>query len=113
MKRVVRFRLKRGGSVLVEVEAPPQAGIKPAGRAGKAIENATLTFEEALGKIQPAAECMVERFRALATKPDQVAVEFGLKLSAEAGALIASTGIETNLKVTLTWKRQESERGPA
>jgi hypothetical protein len=31
-------------------------------------------------------------------------VDFGLKLSAEAGALIAKTGVGANINVKLTWK---------
>jgi len=39
-------------------------------------------------------------------EPAQIAVvEFGVKLSAEAGAFIASVATETNFKVTQTWRR--------
>ncbi len=34
---------------------------------------------------------------------------FGLKMNAEAGAVIASGGVEANYKVTLTWKREEKK----
>ena len=38
--------------------------------------------------------------------PDEVQVEFGLLLSAEAGAVLAAASATANYKVTMTWKRQ-------
>jgi len=38
-----------------------------------------------------------------------VEVEFGLKMSAEAGAVVAAAGAEANYKVTLTWKREQKK----
>ena len=38
--------------------------------------------------------------------PDEVQVEFGLILSAEAGAILAAASATANYKVTMTWKRQ-------
>jgi hypothetical protein len=37
---------------------------------------------------------------------DEMAVEFGIKLNAGAGAFIASTGVEANYKVPLKWARK-------
>jgi hypothetical protein len=39
-----------------------------------------------------------------AQRPDEVSVEFGLKLDAAAGALLARAGTEAHVTVTLTWK---------
>jgi hypothetical protein len=41
--------------------------------------------------------------------PNEIKVEFELKLSTEAGAIVAASGIEANYKVTLKWKRKENE----
>ncbi|MFN3763514.1 MAG: CU044_2847 family protein, partial [Anaerolineae bacterium] len=57
-------------------------------------------------KVRPVAEAVVRKLRGLSDPPDQVEVEFGLKLSAEAGAFLAAAGTEANYKVTLTWKRE-------
>lgn len=58
-------------------------------------------------------------FREMEVRPDEVQVEFGVKLSAQAGAVIAKTGVEGHLKIKLTWTRdlrpepeEESEPGP-
>ncbi|MCS7178813.1 MAG: CU044_2847 family protein [Anaerolineae bacterium] len=55
--------------------------------------------------MRPLAEAVICKLRALADPPDEVEVEFGLKLNAEAGAVLAAAGTEAHYKVTLTWKR--------
>lgn len=106
MKRYVEFPLEAGGSVLVEVEEPDAAGgTVRAGRETDLPERARLTFEAALSRVRPAAESVIGQLRDLADPPDQVGVEFGLKLTGTSGAIIASAGVEANFKVTLTWRR--------
>ena len=109
MKRLIEFDLEDGGSILVEVEEP-EGAVVPAARAGGVPEKARQTFEAALEKIKPAAGTIIAKLRGLSDPPDEVGVEFGLKLSAEAGAFVASAGTEANYKVTLTWKREKKER---
>jgi Trypsin-co-occurring domain 1 len=45
------------------------------------------------------------QFRNLRVPPQIAVGEFGVKLSAEAGAFIAWVATEANFKVTLTWRR--------
>jgi len=53
------------------------------------------------GEIQNWADLIIisENFK-------EVQVEFGVKLDVEAGALIAKTGVEATINVTLTWERE-------
>lgn len=66
---------------------------------------ASQTFEDAISRVRPAAESIVAQLRGLASAPDEVGVEFGLALSAEAGAFIAAASTAANFKVSLTWYR--------
>jgi len=105
MKRLIEFPLEGGGSILVEVD-----GIEPAIRVRgstpmQIAEKATQTFESSLERIKPAAAAIISNLRKMADQPEQVSVEFGIKLSAEAGVVLATTGVEANFKVTLLWKR--------
>ena len=111
MKRLVEFPLEGGSSILVEVDEPQAEGVVRAARPGEIAERAVETFETALKKIQPAAVAIINQLRKVSDPPDQVNVEFGVKLSAGAGAVIASAGAEANYKVTLSWKRREPEEG--
>lgn len=106
MTRLVEFPLQDGGSVLVQVdEAAPGPVTRGLGDRAVLTEQAGHTFEEAIGRVQPAAQSLISRLRALADAPDEVGLEFGLELSAEAGAFIASASSTANFRVMLTWRR--------
>jgi Trypsin-co-occurring domain 1 len=106
MKRLIEFPLEDSGVILVEVD-----GTEPTGRTvrganpAEVAERARQTFETSLERIKPAAAAIIAKVRELSDKPEQIGVEFGIKLSAEAGVVIASTGVEANFKVTLLWKK--------
>ena len=106
MKRLVEFELEEGGTIFVEVDMPEEPGMVPAAR-GEVVQRAQQTFEAALEKIRPAAQAIIRKLRGLHDPPDEIEVEFGLKMSAEAGAMVAAAGVEANYKVTLTWRREE------
>jgi hypothetical protein len=110
MKHLIEFPLQEGGTILVEVEQfEPEEGEVLATRPGEVVATAAQTFEHALEKLKPAANTIVAKLRGLSDPPDEIEVEFGLKLSAEVGAVVASAGAEANYKVTLNWKRQKSK----
>lgn len=115
MKRLVEFPLEEGGTILVEVESEEGAGMVPAARGGErsVTERARQSFEEAWEKVRPAAAAIVGKLRTLHDPPDKVEVTFGLKMDAEAGAILASAGMEANFKVTLTWRRERAAAKPA
>ncbi len=112
MRRLVEFPLQEGGTLLVEVDEPEgyagtttRGGVVKAARPGEIATRAQDTFEDALDKIKPAAQTIIDKLRALSDAPDEIDVEFGIKLSAEAGAFIASAGVEANYTVTLKWTK--------
>jgi hypothetical protein len=37
--------------------------------------------------------------------PDEVGIEFGVQLSAQTGAFIASVAAQANFRVSVTWRR--------
>jgi hypothetical protein len=77
------------------------------GGAQSITTRASQTFEDAISRVRPAAETIVAQLRSLAAAPDEVEVEFGLTLSAEAGAFIAAASTEAYFKLTLTWRRPD------
>lgn len=64
---------------------------------------------EALDRVRPAAHAVIDTFRDLDL--DAIDIEFGLKLNAEAGAVIAKTGVEGHFTVKIAWK--PSSRQPS
>ena len=104
---MIEVPLESGGSMLMEVELDEseQQGMVPAARPGEMAVKAKQTFEEALEQIKPAADVVIEKLRGMSVKPDEMEVTFGLKMSAEAGAFIASASTEANFTVLLRWTR--------
>ena len=69
------------------------------------IASATSTFESALQSVRGAPEAILHQLCSVAQPPDEVAVEFGVKMSAESGAIIAKASGEANFKINLVWKK--------
>ncbi|MBS2966948.1 hypothetical protein KGA66_28195 [Actinocrinis puniceicyclus] len=110
MSKLVRFELDGGGTVLVEPAAEP--GIARASIAGEAARNAAETFQAALSGVRAAAAATLREFTSLPHQPDEVTVEFGVRLDAQAGAIIARSTLEGHLQVTLLWKKTETAEQP-
>jgi hypothetical protein len=105
VERLVEFPLQEGGTVLVQVDQVA-TGQTTRGLGNRIVtEQARHTFEEAISRVQPAAQALIHQLRRLADPPDEVGVEFGLELNAEAGAFIASASTSANFRVSLTWRR--------
>ena len=111
MKRIVEFPLEDGTSMLVEIDEPEQGGLVKAS-ISETIAKAQLTLEKSLEKVQPAAQFVIAQLRKLHDAPDEVQVSFGLKLSADAGAVLASAGAEANYTVTLKWVKEKEPMKP-
>jgi Trypsin-co-occurring domain 1 len=106
MKSVVEYDLEAGGSVMVEVDVEDEFAeeLVPAATPGEMIAKARTTFEKALGGIEPVAKAVIAKVRALEVAPDEVNVQFGLKLTGEAGYIIASASGEANFTLSLNWQ---------
>ncbi len=108
MKRLVEFPSDSGEPILVEVEdlGPTDGTTRRGLSASAVVERAQTSFEDALEKAQPIASGLIGRLRSMADSPDEVQVEFGLSLSANAGAiLVAGASAGANYKVTLKWTK--------
>ncbi|MGW1162529.1 CU044_2847 family protein [Streptomyces sp. NPDC002513] len=95
--QVVRVQIREVDESLVRV-----------GRGGRSVARAGRSLGEMLDTVRPVAESFVGRFRGLAQAPDEITLEFGVSLSAEADVVIASTATEANFSVTLTWRKSEA-----
>ena len=107
MKQIVEFPLEDGTSILVEVDEPEAQGLVQAALPGDVIKQAHQTLEKSLEKVRPAAEFILTQLKKMHDSPDEIGVEFGLKLSAESGVIVAAAGIEANYKVSLKWVKEK------
>ena len=106
VKRLVEFPLEQGGSVLVEVDEPPAGPtMRGLGKERPSVaEQADKTFEEATATVAPAAASLIAQLRSISNPPAEIGIEFGVQLSAQTGAFIASVAAGANFKVTMTWR---------
>jgi Trypsin-co-occurring domain 1 len=103
---LVRFALADGRTVLVEVDELP--GVSRAGRSSaRVLQEAKATFEQAVVGVRDAAAAALAQFTSMTRAPDEVELKFGLKLDAEAGAVIARTGVQGQFEVKLRWRRDD------
>ncbi|WP_370945406.1 CU044_2847 family protein [Amycolatopsis sp. cg5] len=108
MTRLADFPLDDGGIVQIEIDEPLD-GMDRAGRVGTVVREAGESFERALAGVRDAASAALGQFRSMAERPDEVEIKFGVKMDAQAGAVIAKTGLQGQFEVKLKWIRTESE----
>jgi hypothetical protein len=97
-----------GQTVSVQVEQVAD-GLVDVSRPGQAVARATRSLGEMLAGIRPVAESFLDGFAGMANAPDEIGLEYGLSLSADANLVIATTAAQANFKVTLTWRTPPSE----
>jgi hypothetical protein len=111
MKRIVEFPLEDGDSILVEVDEPAQTDSRigiPDDRIGitdRIFPRSTQSFESAFKSVKPIANAVLNKVNSLNQPADEVEVKFGVKITAELGAIVASGKSEVNYEITLKWNR--------
>ena len=100
MAEIVRFDVGEDSCVLVET-ADDTFGMEQVARGEDGVVQASRRLEDALTSVRDAARASLEVLRHLS--PDEIEVEFGIKLAAEAGAFIAKTSGEGHFTVKMTW----------
>ncbi len=110
MDGLVEFRTEDGVRVVVE-GVEDEYGARLVSR-GDGPVRAARTFESSLEGVRAAAESALRVFRDGTLRPDSVELEFGVKLSAESGAVIAKGSAEGHLVVKLNWSPQPSPTHP-
>ncbi|GGY05719.1 CU044_2847 family protein [Streptomyces hiroshimensis] len=104
MTDLIRFTLSHGPGVVVETDEV-SGGLSQVGRRSDGVLDAATGFTDRLADIQQAvAEALVQLRDSLG--PDDIQVSFGVKFTAEAGAVIAKTAVEGHLAIDLTWHRK-------
>ncbi|MEU4462692.1 CU044_2847 family protein [Streptomyces sp. NPDC024017] len=107
MGRLFEFPTDDGTAILVEVNDRSTGVVTRGISATHVSERAQRTFEDAIYRVQPAMHAVVSHIQSAAQSPNEVQVEFGLNLHAEAGAFIAAASATANFTVTLTWHRDD------
>ena len=97
--------------ILVDFE---MSGVRGVARfsPGDLVEKSKAAVETAMFTMRLMAAKAVDTIKKIkiSERPDKVELEFGLKLDAEAGALVAKAGTEAAIKITMTWENKEEKK---
>ena len=108
---VSEYSLKDGSTLAVELAESDDPSYKLVSRGRRGSDEQMSSFSEAVAKLKPATDEIFEATRSLVSEPQEVEVEFGVKLSAKLGAFIASSSGEANFKIKLKWVKQDDQPG--
>lgn len=112
MKEFVAFELDDSANILIEVdESEHERGVSRVARQrdGVVVDSAQ-KFEQVADSVRPVANAFMGKILDLDIRPDSVSIEFGIKVTYSAGAVIASAGGEANFKVSMTWVQSSEEK---
>lgn len=90
------------------VDFAPAPGVrKTALSVEQLAEKSAQALDVAMGTVRQMAQRTSSLRETLPDEFTKVKLEFGVKLDAEAGALVSQVDSEANINVTLTWERPE------
>jgi hypothetical protein len=67
-------------------------------------EKAPVVFEKSLAPLKGVVGVVMRQLQEIKESPDEVTLEMGIKLSAEAGVVLTQAGGEAHFKLTIKWK---------
>lgn len=105
MYDAVEFTLDDGTTVAV---ASPRPDGTSAVGLGDRLQASGKTLREALAPVTAAATQVMDGFRELAQRPQEIEIGFGVTLDGKLGGVIASANAGTHLNVTLRWRGPSS-----
>jgi hypothetical protein len=115
---LVRIPLAGGGAIVVRAVTDALGDdVEPAGpvRAGRGMNRvrdgvveASWTVQEMLAPVATMSRSVLDQFRECG--PDGVEIEFGVELTVEAGAVLASASGACHLQVKLTWSGSDTSK---
>lgn len=104
--------LKFEDGVVVEVDVQEnKSAISSEQNAGGAIsapppiKEIEKTFSDACGGLEPIINSLHTKINELGVQPDEIELSLGIKLSTEAGVILAKAAAEGSIQVKLTWKK--------
>jgi hypothetical protein len=99
MTEVLRYEVG-SGTILVEAD-DNSYGVDHPARNEQGILDVGWRLEDALASVRPAAHAALEAMAELT--PEQVEIEFGVKLAGDAGAMIAKSTADAHFVLRMWW----------
>ncbi len=99
---MLRIRLDDETEVMFETTLIEEGREELADRGEEEIPEARERLDALVGKIQPVAQTVFDALKELNT-PQEINLEFGIKLGGKTGIVFASAETECNFKIGLKW----------
>jgi len=113
---MAQFEVQDDDDVIL-VEFASVSGVRVVSRGPKelleeSVENSRKAIDRAMKSIRGMAKRTVKTIKEIpvSERPNTISVSFGLKLDAEAGAVVAKAGTEASINVTMTWTHTDKEK---
>jgi hypothetical protein len=109
VSRIIEFKIDDGEQTTVLVEADdsiPAEGQTRVSVGGILTEQASKALDNALSGIRPIIAAVTRHVVDAAADAQEVEMELGFKLTADAGVILARTGAEGHCKVSIKWVRK-------
>ncbi|MEV2193189.1 CU044_2847 family protein [Streptomyces phaeochromogenes] len=84
---------------------------RPAAQTAETVGSAADTLRDAVDRVRPAVQDVVDSLRAMPRRPDRITLEFGVKVTAEAGVVLARTAAEAHFSVGVEWQATGEQGG--
>ena len=92
-------------SILIEVPED-DFGVERTRRREDGVIDGHERLEKVLANVRPTARAVADALSGLS--PDSYEIEFGIKVSAELGAIVAKSSAESHFTVRVAWKRDHA-----
>jgi hypothetical protein len=79
-------------------------GVQLAAATGRLARVTSYSLSSALSNVVPTIDTIVSRVRESRLAPDEVALEFGIKIGGEHGVILTKGTAEANIKLTVKWR---------
>ena len=96
----VEYQLDDGTIIFIEEVNSVDKGLHAVAR-----KNEPSKLHKSIEPLSKLAEDIRVALKSNVSQPDEVKIEFGAKVSADLGVIVAKSQIEANFKVSLTWKK--------
>ena len=105
------------GDDVILVDFGPAHGVRGVSRGpeellAESVAKSQRAINHAMGTISALAKKTMVTIKTIpiTERPSTIEVSFGLKLDAEAGAVVAKAGAEASINVTMTWTHTDKEK---
>lgn len=106
-KKLIRYRLDDNTEAVFETEEVAEGSEELMARDDDEIPQAKQPFGEVIQRIRPVAESVLGALEGF-NRPQEINLEFGVKLGGKTGIVFASAESECNFKIGLKWTNPKS-----